>query len=111
MPYKDPERKRQWERTHRQGGNRTRRRKVGSGNLPPAAVSATDTFRLSGHAQALKAKPQYRPLILQDGATAENQDKGWAKFKRVLGWCAFGVLIFLGIAAAGQNIEPGVGQQ
>jgi hypothetical protein len=40
MPYKDPERKRQWEREHRDERN-ARRRRSSSNNLPePSAVDA-----------------------------------------------------------------------
>ena len=34
MPYKDPEKKRQWERIHRQGGKRMRTQNSGAAKLP-----------------------------------------------------------------------------
>ena len=49
MPYKDPDRKRQWERDHRDERNARRRRSSSSNHLPePSALDAPLPDRNSG---------------------------------------------------------------
>ncbi len=47
MPYKDPEKKRQWERMHRQGGKRKRTQNSGAVKLPalPEPKTRGATFK------------------------------------------------------------------
>jgi hypothetical protein len=53
MPYKDPERKRQWEREHREERNARRRRSVFPAHMPSSAArSAPDPI---SHQEALSA--------------------------------------------------------
>lgn len=110
MPYRDPEKKRQWEQIHRQGGKRKRSRKSGSGNGARAvgSTSGASFARTSARSEG-QAGPQ--TLGVQDSAiTGDKQDKPGEKFKLFLGWCALGIFIFLGFAASGQNFQPRVGQ-
>jgi hypothetical protein len=118
MPYKDPEKKRQWERANRQAGKRTRSRKVGSGkptlvhgkSVVPATRSMAG-FRSAPQAQTTKTELPCMPLTATDSAATVEKKERRANFKKILGWCALGVFIFLGLAGAGQNMQPRVGQQ
>jgi hypothetical protein len=112
MPYKDPEK-----RANRQAGKRARSRKVGSGkpilvhgkSVVPAARSIAG-FR-SPQVQTTKTELPCMPLTATDSAATAEKKERRANFQKILGWCALGVLIFLGLAGAGQNMQPRVGQQ
>ena len=97
MPYKDPERKRQWEREHREERNarrRTQRLSVGSGQLP---VSKPNPARVD----ALLTNPQ-KPAL--DPISDQQATSGW---KVLLGFAVgLGVVLLAAFAGASPPTSP-----
>ena len=95
MPYKDPERKRQWEREHRQQRNAMRRLQ----RLPAR----------SGHASVSKAQPDPITVLvarLKNRApdpVADQQPQ--ATWKAILGW-AVGIGVVVLAAFAAVDVPP-----
>jgi hypothetical protein len=85
MPYKDPERKRQWEREHREQRNSARRKQ------PLAAGSRKCTV----------------PKLAPDPISTQQSDDGW----KVLASIAVGIgVVLLGLFAGTGRLGSGEGQ-
>ena len=94
MPYKDPERKRQWEREHREQRNAMRRLRC----LPAWSGHASVSNATSDIVAALRTRRKPAP----DPASDQQPTSGW---KVLLGFAVGVGVVVLG-AMAGINVPP-----
>jgi len=94
MPYKDPERKRQWEREHREQRNAMRRLQ----RLPARSGHASVSNATSDVVAALRTRRKPAP----DPASDQNPQGTW---KTILGW-AVGIGVVLLAAFAAVSVPP-----
>jgi len=89
MPYKDPERKRQWEREHRQQRNAMRRLQ----RLPARSEHASVSNATSDIVAALRTRRKPAP----DAASDQQPTSGW---KVLLGFAVgLGVVLLAAVAS------------
>lgn len=94
MPYKDPERKRQWEREHRQQRNAARRMQTQTERSEHPSVSNATSDIVA----ALRTRRKPAPDPVPD-------QQPQAKWKAILGWTVgLGVVLLAAIAAV--NVPP-----
>lgn len=102
MPYKDPERKRQWEREHREQRNARRRMQTqaaGSGG-PSAPKPAHDPTCVAQQAILLARLRKRAP----DPASGQKPKSTW---KAILGWAVGIGVVLLAVFASVSLPTPG----
>ncbi len=89
MPYKEPERKRQWEREHREQRNAARRKQP----LPPGSGQDSGSKHTAQLAAGLRSR---KPTV-----SGQKQKGSW---KPILGWTVAIGVVLLG-ALAGLHVS------
>lgn len=76
MPYKDPERKRQWEQEHRQQRN-ARRRIQRAGEMPDPVSSTKPLTARRSLEDVVRLRKKFAALRTTDPTPTQKQGSGW----------------------------------